>query len=166
MISDGHPQEQFMKAAIAEARNAYRKGDYAIGAVIVKNNKIIVSVANATKVEEDPTCHAELVAISRAAKLLNQRHLLGCVLYTTHEPCPMCVSAAVWAKLDGIVWGARIEDMANYAEQNNNQHYAWRTIKIKASEIIDKAPNKPFVIEEFMREECKNLFHSTELLIN
>jgi len=166
MIASNHPQKQFMEVAITEARNAYKKGDYAIGAVIVKNNKIIVRIANSTKLEENPTYHAEIVAISQAAKLLKQRHLSGCVLYTTHEPCPMCASAAVWAKLDGIVWGADIEDMAHYAEQHNNQHYAWRTIKIKASEIIAKSPNKPFVIGGFMQEECKSLFHNTKVVVS
>lgn len=161
-MDNQHPQKKFMEAAIARARKAKSEGDYAIGAVIVKEDTIIVSATNLTKTQQDPTQHAELVAISQAARLLKSRHLPGCVLYTTHEPCPMCASAAVWAKLGGIVWGARMEDMTDYAEQNSNEQYVWRTIKIKASEVIDKAPDQPWIIEEFMRDECRKLFHGAE----
>lgn len=159
---NNHANQQFMEAAITRAQKAKSDGDYAIGAVIVKDGKIIVSATNLTKTQEDPTQHAEMVAISQAAQLLKSRHLPGCVLYTTHEPCSMCASAAVWAKLDGIVWGARMEDMMNYAEQNGNHHYKWRTIRLKASEIIDKAPDQPWIIGDFMRDECRELFHSGE----
>jgi len=150
-----------MKEAIIMAHQAKDNGDYGIGAVIVKNGVIVVRVANSTKTREDPTQHAELLAISQASKILESRHLTECVLYTTHEPCPMCAAAAVWAKLEGIVWGARMEDMADYANKNGNSHYQWRTIKLKAQEIIEKGPDQPWVIDDFMRDECKKLFHDT-----
>ena len=105
------PHKQFMKLAIDQAKHACTNGDYAIGAVIVKDNKVIAIASNKVRIQEDATCHAEMIAIRKAAKLLNSRHLLGCILYTTNEPCPMCTSASVWAKLDGIVWGTRMEDM-------------------------------------------------------
>lgn len=149
-----------MQAAIIKAKEAAANGDYAIGAVIVHNDQIISSATNATKTKEDPTCHAEITAISEAAKKLGIRHLRGCVLYTTHEPCPMCTSAAIWAMLDGIVWGAPMEAMINHAKNNENKRYLWRTIKIKASEIVDRAPNSPFIIGNFMEDECVQLFYS------
>ena len=54
-----------------------------------------------------------------------------------------------------------MEDMADYANKNGNSHYQWRTIKLKAQEIIEKGPDQPWVIDDFMRDECKKLFHDT-----
>ena len=92
------PLKKFMQLAIEEARKARRNGDYGIDAVIVKDNKVIVAAGNRIKLDNDPTHHAEIVAIRKATKLLKNRFLENCVLYTTHEPCPMCTSAAIWAE--------------------------------------------------------------------
>lgn len=154
-----HPDKSFMQAAITKAKESAAAGDYAIGAIIVCNGQIISSGTNTSKITEDPTGHAEMVAIREAAKILSTRHLRGCVLYTTHEPCPMCASAAVWAMLDGIVWGAPMEAMTNHAQNNSTEHHLWRTILIKATEITEKAPNSLFVIGNFMEDECIQLFH-------
>ncbi len=149
-----------MTAAIKEALKARNKGDYAIGAVVVKNNKIIAMAGNAIKVSHDPTHHAEIVAIRKTAKLLKNRHLTDCILYTTHEPCPMCTAAAIWARMSGIVFGAKIEDMASYRLNNSNQDWSWRTIDISANEVLEKGTPKLFLTEGFMRQECQKLFHS------
>lgn len=152
------PKKEFMQAAIDEAVKADGK-DYAIGAVIVKDNQILVKKGNRVIQDQDPTHHAEILAIKEAAKLLGSRHLEGCVLYTTHEPCPMCASAAIWAKIDGIVCGAKIEDFVEHKSKMNSELFIWRSIIIPASQILEKGDPKPFIIEEFMREECKKLFH-------
>ncbi|MBI2034030.1 MAG: nucleoside deaminase [Candidatus Liptonbacteria bacterium] len=149
-----------MKAAIEEAINARNRGDYAIGAVIVQNDKIIARAINRSKIEQDATQHAEVTAIREASRVLKSRYLENCVLYTTHEPCPMCAAAAVWAKLSGIVSGARMEDMADYHLKNGSEEYKWRTINIPAREVLAKGEPKVEIIEEFMRDECRNLFHS------
>ena len=108
------PKKKFMKAAIVEAVKARKNGDYAIGAVIVKNGKILATSPNRTKTEQDPTQHAEISVIRKATKATKHRHLLGCVMYTTHEPCPMCSAATVWAKLNCVVVGARTKRLANH----------------------------------------------------
>lgn len=154
------PKKEFMEAAIDEAIKSKNEGDYVVGAVIVKDDKIIVKAINRIKLDTDPTQHAEIVAICKASQLLGTRHLEGCVLYTTHEPCPMCASAAIWGKMQGIVYGAKLNDMIDYGTQKGNDDWSWRTINIKASKIIEKGDPKLFLVEEFMREECKNLFHS------
>ncbi|HLC37529.1 MAG TPA: nucleoside deaminase [Candidatus Nanoarchaeia archaeon] len=154
------PAEKFMKAAIEEAIKSKEKGDYAVGAVIVKDSKIIIRVGNRVKLDQDPTNHAEIIAIREASRLLGSRHIKDCILYTTHEPCPMCSSAAIWAKMEGIVYGAKIEDMENYRIQNGNKELSWRTINIPTSQILEKGDPKLLLIEGFMREECKKLFHS------
>ena len=114
------PQRRFMEEAIGLAREAYLSGDYAIGAVVVQDNQIIARGANRIKIDSDPTQHAEIVAIREAAMQFNSRHLENCVLYTTHEPCLMCAAAAVWARMAGIVSGARLEDMIDYRAVNGN----------------------------------------------
>lgn len=149
-----------MELAIKEAISTKIKGDYAIGAVVVKSNKVIAKAGNRIKLDADPTQHAEIVVIRKASRKLGTRHLENCVLYTTHEPCPMCASAAIWAKMKGIVFGSTIKDMYNYRAKNGNGNWSWRTIRISARSITEKGDPKPFVIGNFMEEECKNLFHS------
>ncbi len=154
-------EEKFMRAAIEEAKKARNAGDYAIGAVIVRDGEIIASSPNRTKCEEDPTQHAEVAAIRSAVKKLGTRRLDGCVMYTTHEPCPMCSSAIVWAGINAVVMGARMNDMQEFSAQNGNDVWTWRTINIPAREVFSRIVNKIEVIEDFMRDECKELFHST-----
>lgn len=149
-----------MILAIEEAQRAQQKGDYAVGAVVIKNDSLLSLAGNAVKVLQDPTLHAEIVAIRQATKKLGTRHLEDCILYTTHEPCPMCSGAAIWARMKGIVFGARMEDMASYCLENGNKNWSWRTIHIPASTIIERGEPKLFLVENFMREECKKLFHS------
>lgn len=157
-MKDEHPQARFMQAAIDMAQESYGGLDYGIGAAVVKDGEIVAVATNITRSTNDPTQHAEVVAISRAARKFGSRHLIGCVLYTTHEPCSMCASAAVWAKLDGIVFGAPMEDMIEHGKREENKNYHWRTIRFKAEEIIAKSPNQPWLIGGFMREECNKLF--------
>ena len=154
------PVKEFMEAAIKEAIKAKEQGDYAIGAVVVKDNKIIACAGCRLKTDSDPTHHAEVVVIRQAAKIFGTRHIEGCILYTTLEPCPMCASAAIWAKMKGIVYGANIKDMAEYSLKSANTDFSWRVIDIPASTILDKGDPKLFIVGEFMREECKKLFHS------
>jgi tRNA(Arg) A34 adenosine deaminase TadA len=89
--------EEYMRFAIREAQRARDDGDYAIGAVITLNGEIISASGNRVKADRDATQHAEVAAIRLACRQLNSRHLAGCVLYTTHEPCPMCSAASVWS---------------------------------------------------------------------
>ena len=149
-----------MEAAIEKATHAREKGDYAIGAVVVRDNEIISRAVNRSKIDQDATQHAEVVAIREASKKLGSRYLDNCILYTTHEPCPMCAAAAVWAKMKGIVSGAKIEDMWDYHLKNGNSEWKWRVIHIPAREVLAKGEPRLEIIEEFMRDKCVQLFHS------
>lgn len=154
------PKREFMEAAIKEALKSKELGDYAVGAVIVKDDKIIAKAGDRIILDKDATNHAEVIAIREASKILGTRFLEDCILYTTHEPCPMCAAAAVWAKMKGIVYGARMEDMADHGKRNANERFSWRTIDIPCSAIIERGNPKLFLVGWFMREECKKLFHS------
>ncbi|HCU48009.1 TPA: tRNA-specific adenosine deaminase [Patescibacteria group bacterium] len=153
-------RKEFMLAAIDEAIKARGLGDYAIGAVVVRGDQMLSRATNRSKQLTDATLHAEIVAIRDASKKLGSRYLDGCILYATHEPCPMCAAAAVWAKMAGIVSGAKMEDMADYRSVKGNETWQWRTIAISAREVLAKGDPKLEIIEEFMRDECRNLFHS------
>ena len=135
--------EQFMKIAMEEAK----KGDYPFGALVVKNDKII-SQAHNTVNQLDPTAHAEINAIREACKKLNTINLSGCILYTTCEPCPMCFTAAWWAQISKIVYGAEVEDIT---EKN------WK-IDIKCSELNNRSGNKIQIKGGLLKDECLKLF--------
>ena len=147
-------KENFMKRAIEVAQDSAKKGDYAVGAVIVHGGKIISVGQTFLKRENDPTAHAEIVAIRNACSKLNTRFLEGHILYTTHEPCPMCASAAIWAKMEGIVFGAFIED----AKGKESKKFSWRQIDIPCKDILKEGHPKLDVVEGFLRKECLKLF--------
>ena len=95
-----------MSAAIAQARVAERAGDVPVGALVVKGGVMIARAENRTVRHQDPTAHAELLAIREAAAALDSWRLEGCTLYVTLEPCAMCAGAIVLARLDRVVFGA------------------------------------------------------------
>lgn len=154
-----HPKKEFMEKAIEEAKNSASSDSYAIGAIVVGINGEIISVEYTSTFEtNDATAHAEVNAIRSACKKLNNRYLLGCWLYSTLEPCPMCTSAAIWAKMDGIVFGATKEDAQKFAKNLTNEKLTWRQIDISSKDIISKGNPKLNLAEGFMREECCKLF--------
>ncbi len=100
-----------MKEAIDEATLGIVEGHGGpFGAVIVKNNKVIGRGHNQVIRQNDPTCHGEVMAIRDACKNLGTFDLSGCEIYTTAEPCPMCLGAILWANIDKIYYGCNIVD--------------------------------------------------------
>ena len=148
-------KKEFMNKAIAVARISARKWDYAVWAIIVKNNKIIASGTSKLIHGDDPTAHPEIVAIKNICKKLKTRFLKDCILYTTHEPCPMCAAAAIRAKMQGIVFGAYVKDAKNKWGKN----FSWRQIDISCKDILKKWTPKLELIEWFERDECLKLFN-------
>jgi tRNA(adenine34) deaminase len=96
---------QFMKAAIDQANIALENGDVPIGAVIVHQDKIIAKGYNQRHKLNDPTAHAEIIAITAAAEYIGNWRLHGCTIYVTLEPCPMCAGALVLARIERLVFG-------------------------------------------------------------
>lgn len=97
---------KFMEEALREAEKAFSLGEVPIGAVIVKDGQIIARGHNLTETEKDPTAHAEMVAIRRAAEVLGGWRLIGCSLYVTVEPCAMCSGAMIWSRIENLYIGA------------------------------------------------------------
>ena len=98
--------EYYMKIAINESRKALKYGDVPVGAVIVKDGKIISTGRNLKEKENNGVLHAEIVAITNANQNLGTTNLSGCELYVTLEPCPMCAGAIINSKIDKVVFGA------------------------------------------------------------
>jgi tRNA(adenine34) deaminase len=96
----------FMRAALAEAAKGAGRGEVPVGAVLVRDGRIIARGSNRPVGAADPTAHAEIVAIRKAAKRLGNYRLTGCDLYVTVEPCAMCLGAAVQARIRRLVFGA------------------------------------------------------------
>ena len=102
-----------MKEAIKLSIENVEKGGGPFGAVIVKDGEIIARGANRVTSSNDPTAHAEVTAIREAAKALNTFNLKGCEIYTSCEPCPMCLAAIYWARIDRIYFGNTKTDAKN-----------------------------------------------------
>jgi tRNA(adenine34) deaminase len=101
------PDERVMRLALEEARSAAAGGDVPVGAVIVRGDEILAKAGNAREREQDPTAHAEILALRQASRAIGSWHLEGCALVVTLEPCAMCAGAVVLARLDRLVVGAR-----------------------------------------------------------
>src|ERR1700679_2138039 len=109
----GQPNPEFLRRAISLAtRNVLTTAGGPFAAVVVRDGKIVGEGANSVTTTNDPTAHGEVNAIRAAAKALRTFTLAGCDLYTSCEPCPMCLSAAYWARLDAVYYGASAADAA------------------------------------------------------
>ena len=98
--------EQMMREAILEAKLAALEGDVPVGAVIACGGKIVARAHNEREKRGDPTAHAEMLAMQRAAQAIGKRRLTGCTLYVTLEPCPMCAGGIAMSGLEQVYFGA------------------------------------------------------------
>ena len=99
------PDIQFMRMALRQAEIAAEEGEVPCGAVIVKDGAVIGKAHNQTEMLNDPTAHAEILAITQATQAVGNWRLNGSVMYVTKEPCPMCAGALVLARIEKVVWG-------------------------------------------------------------
>ena len=138
--------EYFMKLALEEAKI----GDAPYGAVIVKDNQVIIKAHNTVQTDNDPTAHAELNAIRHLTTKIKNPSLEGYTLYTTCEPCPMCTTVCLWAGISEIIFGASIQDLI---EAGVSQ------INLPSEEIIAKGFKKIKVTKGLLKEESLQLFY-------
>jgi guanine deaminase len=136
---------KFMRRAIELGKEAalIKKTGGPFGAVIVKDNKIIGEGYNQVLTHNDPTWHGEMHAIREACKLMRSPHLEGAILYTSSEPCPMCLGAAYWAHIKEIYYASTVDDALQYGDFQDFDMYREFTIapherKIKIYNIMRK----------------------------
>lgn len=126
-------KEKFMLIAISEADNNLQTNEGGpFGAVVVKNDKIVGKGHNRVLINHDPTCHAEIEAIRDACKNLNTHDLTGCTLYTSCYPCPMCLSAIIWANIKKVYYGNTAKDAADIGFRDD---FIYKFIEGKCSDV-------------------------------
>jgi guanine deaminase len=141
--------ERYMKLAVQAAKDGIAKGQTPFGACVVKGDAVISCSSNLVWHDTDITAHAEIKAIREACRKLDTVDLTGCVIYSTCEPCPMCFSACSWARILRIVFGARIADAARFG---------FSELPISNEKMRDLGRVDIEIIENFMRDECIELF--------
>lgn len=125
---------EFMLKAISCSCENIELGGGPFGAVIVKDGKIIAEGSNKVTINNDPTAHAEVVAIRNASQYLQNFNLSGCEIYTSCEPCPMCLSAIYWARIDKI-WYANTREDAKNIDFDDSLIYDEVSLPIKERKI-------------------------------
>jgi tRNA(Arg) A34 adenosine deaminase TadA len=140
--------EQFMKRAIEEAKTSLCEGNNGFGAVIVRDDKIIASSHDKEGTEHDPTSHAEINAIKDASKVLG-RKLSGCILVSTHEPCPMCSYAIVWSGIAAVAYGYSIREAISQKRKR---------IDLPCKDAFENAGVNIAVYPSIMKAECSVLY--------
>lgn len=146
---------EFLKVAIEEAQAGVEKNHGGpFGAVIVKDNKIIARAHNQVILNNDPTDHAEMVAIREAARKQGRFDLSDCELYTSCEPCPMCFSAIYWARIKKVYYGCTREDAARIGFDDN---YIYDVIKGETNDkrVEFEQMGRDFCLEAFKEWEQK-----------
>ncbi|MFI5460437.1 MAG: nucleoside deaminase [Isosphaerales bacterium] len=141
--------QHFMSAAIAKAREGIASGQSPFGAVIVRGGAVVAATHNTVWRDLDPTAHAEVNCIRCAAKALEAIDLSGCEMFSTCEPCPMCLAAIHWAKIDRVVFGATIADAAGAG---------FCELHVDAGVLAEMGRSPLRVEGGLLREECAALF--------
>ena len=136
--------EYFMQQALKEARRAFDDGEVPVGAVVVINNRIIARGHNQVERLNDPTAHAEIIALTSAFNFLSSKYLPDASIYVTVEPCLMCAGALYWSKIGKIIWGADDEKNGHKRITENNWPFHPKTEVTKG----------------IMKEECAELMKS------
>jgi len=142
--------EELMQIAIKEAQIAGENGDVPIGAVIVYENQIIGKAYNQREQLQDPTAHAEIIALTQAAAFMESWRLHGCTMYVTLEPCPMCAGALVLSRMDRLVYGCddpktgAVVSLYNILNDERLNHIIKVTSGVLAEECSD-------ILQQFFR---------------
>jgi len=149
----------FMQLALEQARLGALAGEVPVGAVVVFGGVPIVSLHNRTYRDRDPSAHAEVLALRRAAELQQSPRLTGCTLYVTLEPCCMCVGALVHARIDRLVYGAReprsgaIESAIELAGHSLHNHHFEITAGVEAE--LSAELMKSFFLERRRQQQAR-----------
>ena len=140
--------EKYMKLALEEAKISLLEGNNGFGAVIIKDEQIISSAHDMEDTESDPTSHAEINAIKEASRK-SGKNLAGCILISTHEPCPMCATAVIWSGISEIAYGYSIKDAIKQGRKR---------IELTCCELFERAGANITIYESILNHECSILY--------
>jgi guanine deaminase len=141
--------EAFMRLAIDIAKEGIAAGQLPVAATIVKDGEVIVVAHNMVWRNCDPTAHAEITCIRQACQTLRTINLQGCEIFSTTEPCPMCLAAIHWSRIGRVVYGATIADAAKAG---------FSELPIAAADLAAMGHSPVKVESGLLREECAALF--------
>ena len=136
--------EFYMRVALDEAKKAFSEMEIPVGAVIVKNDKIIAKAHNKNRNLHDPTAHAEILALQKAAQYLQNERLTDCYMYVTKEPCAMCAGAIIHARIKKLIIGT----------PDNRFGACGTVLNVCGNEALNHKPNVVFGI---LAKECQSL---------
>jgi tRNA(adenine34) deaminase len=145
MTTLNHSDEEFMREALKEARKAAREGEVPVGAVVVKDGKVVSRGHNLTEKKQSALTHAELMALGKASKKLKSWRLVDCDLYVTLEPCTMCAGAIVLSRVRKLVYGT-MDPKAGAVDS---------TARVMENEKLN---HRVKVIRGVLKEECAGVW--------
>jgi tRNA(Arg) A34 adenosine deaminase TadA len=148
MVLGDQDYASFMLIALEEARVSLREGNKGFGAVLLRDGDVLAKTHDTAATDSDPTAHAEMNLVREGCRKLG-RNLAGCVIVSTHEPCPMCAAAMIWARVSEVAYGASIGD---------SQRQGRSMISIGCREIIEKSPWGMKITEGIRKQECSVLY--------
>lgn len=153
-------QLDFMKMAIEYSKkgldNKFGYGPF--GAVITYNDKLVCAVSNEVRKSNDPTCHAEVNAIRKACEILGTYDLTDCVLYASSQPCPMCLSASIWANISKIYYANSAAEVGQAGFRDDNIYAFIRGEKTPIKMMLEHCPDRQAF--EIVKEYCeKNVIY-------
>lgn len=146
--------KRFMRKAIDEAIGAGKRGDYAMGAVMVKNGRIVALGGNRVKAKNDSSKHIELEIVQYCKGMVRERYLDGYVLYSTHEPCFLCLGACWWTGIREIYYGITQKQLDEYGKRYGTSNLRYRSSPVSSPGIIKKY-RLPIKMELVENEMCK-----------
>lgn len=150
----------FMRLAIEYSTHGLdaKTGKGPFGAVITYNGKLVCAVSNEVRKSNDPTCHAEVYAIRKACEMLSTYDLTGCVLYASSEPCPMCLSASIWANIAKVYYANSAAEVGRAGFRDDNIYAFIRGNKTPIKMTLEHHPDKQAF--EAIKEYCeKNVIY-------
>lgn len=139
----------WMRLAIEQARAGIASGQSPFGAVVVRGDRLVAAGHNEVWHRCDPTAHAEVVTLQKAAAAERKIDLSGCTMYTTTEPCPMCAAAIHWSRLDAVCYGASIADAAAAG---------FNELTLAIDEVYRIGKSGVRIVREVERDACRKLF--------
>lgn len=149
MVLENQDYASFMLIALEEAKVSLREGNKGFGAVLLRDGEVLAKAHDTAAAGSDPTAHAEMNLVREGCRKLGT-NLTGCVIMSTHEPCPMCTGAMIWARVSEVAFGASISDSKRQGRS---------VIELSCREVVARSPWGMKITEGVLKQECSALYN-------